>query len=405
MKKKLLIIFVILGVVILRNNYNLRNDIAVYIDNKETKEVPKKNTGYVFDKVKCDSDVEAFWNSDAWSLSLNKLNTKTRCSLYFTKKITIANNEIVINENNKCPVVTDDGSVELTAPVLDDSLLCSAPDAYGTSYYFRGNVTNNYVKFAGYYWRIVRINGDGSIRMIYDGTEVHQNGEIGTNRVIGNSRYNLDTDNAYAGYMYGKADASSYEETHANLNNSDIKNYIDNWYINNLKNTEYEEYLADNIFCDNRTISSQNTYNGTEYSNLGYGKNTTLYEWIDEKKKPNLTCSVKNDSFSVEDTIHGNGALTYPIALLSIDEYILANGNRSNNPNMYLATGNWYWIFSTYYFDGYGIRFQRVGPEGYLSLGDYASHNDGVKPVINLKPNSLKSGTGMWDNPYTVEED
>ena len=74
-----------------------------------------------------------------------------------------------LDTTGKCPEVNKDGTVNVTDMEDTESLVCSAPDDYGTSYYFRGNVENNWVKFAGYYWRILRINGDGSIRMIYAG--------------------------------------------------------------------------------------------------------------------------------------------------------------------------------------------------------------------------------------------
>ena len=288
---------------------------------------------------------------------LTNLSEKNKCNIHFRKGVKLADTINLVDTTGRCPTVNDDGTVNITNAESENSLLCMAPDAYGTSYYYRGNVQNNYVKFANFYWRIVRINGDGSVRIIYDGTVAHANGEESTDRTIGNSKYNYsDIDNAYAGYNI------ALEENPA------LKKYKD-----------------------------------VEYSNLGYGKSSTLYEWIDNDKKPDLACQSKNDAFTVSDTTNGNGALKYPIALLSIDEYICANGNRSSNPNLFLNIGNWYWIFSVFYFDGYGIRLQRVGPMGYLSLGDYASHNDGVKPVINLRPDSLTSGDGTINNPYVVE--
>ena len=123
-----------------------------------------------------------------------------------------------------CPTVNEDGTISITDIEDAENLVCSAPDDYGTSYYFRGNVTNNYVKFAGYYWRILRINGNGSIRILYDGTVAHQNGESSIDRQIGESAFNEnDNDNAYVGYMYGTPGSSTYEDTHANINDSTLK--------------------------------------------------------------------------------------------------------------------------------------------------------------------------------------
>ena len=123
-------------------------------------------------------------------------------------------------------------------------------------HYFLGNVTNNYILFGGFYWHIIRMNGDGSVRVIYDGTSAHTNGESSTDRRIGMSAFNLkDDDNAYVKYMYGKVGVSTYAETHANTNNSTIKTYIDTWYENNIKGTTNEQYIANNIFCNDRSFA------------------------------------------------------------------------------------------------------------------------------------------------------
>ena len=127
-----------------------------------------------------------------------------------------------VDTTGKCPTINSDGTVNVTSDEATDGYVCSAPDAYGTSYYYRGNVTNNYVKFADKYWRIIRINGDGTVRVIYDGTSVHTNGESSTDRQIGTSMFNyywkkdnvqettnspVYGDNAGVGYMYGNRDA------------------------------------------------------------------------------------------------------------------------------------------------------------------------------------------------------
>lgn len=100
------------------------------------------------------------------------------------------------------------------------------------------------------------MNGDDSVRVIYDGTSAHTNGESSTDRRIGMSAFNSkDDDNAYVEYMYGKVGVSTYAETHANTNNSTIKTYIDTWYENNIKGTTNEQYIADIIFCNDRSFA------------------------------------------------------------------------------------------------------------------------------------------------------
>ena len=80
--------------------------------------------------------------------------------------------------------------------------LYAADDDDGTSYYYRGAVRNNYVSFAGFMWRIIRRNGDGSIRLIYSGKTTS---DTGTAVTIGNSQYNNKYwDPTYVGYKYNE---------------------------------------------------------------------------------------------------------------------------------------------------------------------------------------------------------
>ena len=293
-----------------------------------------------------------------------------------------------LDTTGKCPTVNEDGTVNVTSAESENSLLCSAPDNYGTSYYYRGNVNNNYVKFANFYWRIVRINGDGSIRIIYDGTSAHANGESSEDRIIGTSKYNKNfDDNAYIGYMYGTPGSSTYEETHANINDSTIKKYIDTWYENNIKNNIYEKYLTDNLFCNNRII----------YEGNGYGKEMTSYSG-----NTTLKCYRNEDSFTHGAT--GNKKLNYSIALISQKEVILSGGFSPINTKFYLFTGNSYWTMTPFYYHTDNARVLGITYDG-RSVFDVGSVTAtiGVKPVINLKPYSLKSGDGTINNPYVVE--
>ena len=309
-----------------------------------------------------------------------------------------------LDTTGKCPTVNDDGTVNVTGAESENSLLCSAPDNYGTSYYYRGNVTNNYVKFANFYWRIVRINGDGSIRLIYDGTSAHANGESSEDRAIGQSAFNeKNDDNAYAGYMYGASGSSTYAETQANINDSTIKKYVDSWYENNVKGTVYEQYLADNIFCNDR--QSINGY--------GFGKIETGYRWnyfpVETNNSNNkymlLVCKNKNDSFTVKYNSVGNGMLKYSIALITKDEVLLSGGWTDDNSSYFMSNGNnTYFTLSPANYDSRGfVRIGTVGENGNLCNSHNCIGKFSVKPVINLKTNSLKSGDGTINNPYTVE--
>lgn len=394
------------------NNKNDSELLGTYIDGVYSENIPGKNDGYVVDKVECDNDAIGVWDYDKWGLLVSNMSKKSKCNIYFKKGIKLADTITLVDTSGKCPTVNDDGTVNITGAESENSLLCMAPDDYGTSYYFRGNVSNNYVKFANFYWRIIRVNGDGSIRMIYDGTMAHENGEASEDRIIGTSAFNDKyDDNAYIGYMYGMPGSSSYEETHKNISDSTIKKYIDAWYENNLKGTSYDNSLADNIFCNDRQISSK--FPSVNYNNFGYAKNSTAYRWFYTfgmgpagQKNDNystLICANKNDSFTKLYDVKGNGNLKYPIGLITMDELGLAGGYNVANNYFYLKIGVSYWTMTSCYIFENSARNHYVFDDGKISYDNHVYIKYGVKPVINLKAGSLKSGDGTMNNPYVVE--
>ena len=379
--------------------------INAYIDGEYSSTIPGKNDGYVVDKVSCDNGAVGEWNNNDWGLLTTNLTKRTKCNVYFKKLVSKVPDIISqLDTSGKCPTVNDDGSVKVTRVETTNGYLCKAKDAYGDSYYYRGNVTNNYVKFADKYWRIVRINGDGTVRVIYDGTSAHANGESSRDRQIGTSAFNSSyNDNAYVGYMYGQTGASTYAAAHANTNDSTIKAYIDNWYKTNIVGTTNEQYLADNVFCNDRSFAQNNSGTGT-------GTILTYYRWYNGPWESNgyntkmmLTCFQKNDAFTVSDITKGNGALTYPVGLLSTDEVVLAGGWNVSNSGYYLYSGQAWWAFSPYDSrDGADVRSVYSG--GYAHDYDSVSSDFGVRPVLNLKPEAIKYGDGTASNPYRLTE-
>ncbi len=377
--------------------------IGAYIDGEYSNTIPGKDDGYIVEKVVCDNDATAEWNNDKWGLFTTNLSKRTKCNVYFKKVISKVPDIIAtVDTSGKCPTVNEDGSVNVTAVEATNGYLCKAKDAYGDSYYYRGNVTNNYVKFADKYWRIVRINGDGTVRVIYDGTSAHANGENSSDRQIGTSAFNSrHNDNAYVGYMYGATGASTYAAAHANINDSTIKAYIDNWYKTNILGTANEQYLADNLFCNDRSLSFKNT--GT-----GAGMSETNYRWYyyadsSYNNKMILTCPQQNDAFTVSDTTNGNGALTYPAGLLSTDEIVLAGEWSTSNSGYYLYSGQIWWASSPYYLGGDYAAVNVMSSDGRYS--SYIVNSAvGVRPVLNLKSEALKYGDGTASNPYRLTE-
>ena len=308
--------------------------------------------------------------------------------------------------------------------------LASAEDDYGTSYYFRGAVKNNYVEFANKCWRIVRITGDGSVKLILhnDNTAGAANPCSSANNstnaafarysgttYIGkfNTNYN---DNAYVGFMYGATGASDYASAHANTNKSTILNNLESWYKNNLES--YESKLADTIWCNDKSTFSTYTSGSTYGTGLGYGTNNTGYGAYNRihggnaasYASPSLICPNDNNGgklskFTVKDTTNGNGNLTYKIGLLTADEIAFAGSIASTyNRSTYLQenTGTtWWWSLSPGDFDGNNARVWYVG-SGYLDnygVGDY----NGLRPVISLISSTNVTGDGTSENPYVVE--
>ena len=297
-----------------------------------------------------------------------------------------------------------------------EALLASTEDDYGTSYYFRGAVKNNYVQFANKCWRIVRVNGDGSIKLVLhnDNTSGSSSPCAASNnsttaafaRYSGstyntafNSSYN---DNAYVGFMYGTAGSSDYASTHANTNKSDILKNLETWYNNNLKT--YESKLADTIWCNDKSTVS---------GGLGYGTNATdygAYNRLASTKQPTLKCPNDNNGgklskFTVDDTTNGNGNLTYKIGLLTADEIAFAGSIAyTYNRSTYLQenTGTtWWWSLSpNRFFGGYAYVWGVVS--GYL--GSHLVFGDGgLRPALSLVSSTNVTGNGTSDNPYVVK--
>ena len=339
-----------------------------------------------------------------------------------------------------------------------DKGMHKAPDDLGMSYYFRGAVDNNWVKYGKYtkdtyytydgdynyslvsscdgldncfkiaskgddmYWRIIRINGDNSIRMIYAGTyapdantkvtltesgNFDDDGNLigGQKTAVGNSKFNQNYDSAeYVGYMY------EIGKQHGTSQSSDIKTYLEDWYANytdlNVSNTK----ITDQIYCNDRTASTSNVaYSTTNYTTLTSwnSKGTTYYYGANGRVwnnpvSPDYKCPVASDKFTTT-TVKGNGKLSYPVGLISADEITFAGlpAGKTNN-SFYLYTGDYYWAGSPSEFRGgnYAYGFY-VFDGGYLYFG-YVGGICGVRGVVSLSSESKLLGSGTYNDVYTV---
>ena len=270
-------------------------------------------------------------------------------------------------------------------------------DQDGKSYYYRGSVSNNYVQFAGYYWRIIRQNGDGSVRLLYAGTSANA---AGTGLQIRTNTFNSTrTTPRYVGYMYGSTLNTSYEQTHANENDSAIKTQLDSWYKTNIVDKGYSEYMADSGFCNDRSIYSGSDGVTTTASTYfgGYGR------YINHE--PSLICPQQNDLFTVSNT-DGNQALTYPIGLITVDELILGGlADGYLNRLSYTYSSSHYWTMSPSYFNAAitSARELLAYSIGYVDIYANVTSTYGVRAVINLKADTpITGGIGTANDPYIV---
>ena len=262
-------------------------------------------------------------------------------------------------------------------------------------YFYRGthNLKNNLL-YANLCWKIVRTTETGGVRVIYNGAPV--NGKCtnttGTNTQIGTSKFNPTyTVKQHVGYMYGD-DYSPYQ----NINDSNIKKYIDNWYKSNIKDKGFESRLdKGSIYCGDRTEYPDSKY---------YGLETIIKD-----KRPSLKCPV-NDSYGVEA---GNRKLTYPVALLSVDDVMLAGGpNWSVNANVtnydyYLSTKNDYWLLSPSNWNisaRSGLTMRVMFVANYGGFSHYHVECEyGVRPAITIASSaSLLLGDGSQNDPYVI---
>ncbi len=358
----------------------------------------------------------------------------TKCYVYFDKikpasEKQLANLGLTVSKEG-CPETDQNGNANITdISSSSDNLLCAAQDDYGETYYFRGNVDKNWVKIGETYWRIIRINGNGTIRLIYNGKTKDTVGTTtmafsGSGRAY-NTSYN---DNAYVGFMYGTtgnkktgSDTTAYDKTHANTTLSNILTQLNTWYNSAEFPAEYKDVLdGETGFCNDRSpykYSGISSSDQPDKKNYGMGTESTYYGpyfRIYQSKYPTLKCPQKeNDLFTTRnDSNNGNQKLTNPVGLITADEVEYAGAYQTTtNKNYYLYNDEPYWTMSPRYFDGSNALVFCVYANGYLDYTDVNNTNLGVRPVINLKAstkfttggNGTSGEAGSSTNPFVVK--
>ena len=438
----------------------MKEMLSYTIDGNSTSSMPSKGSGYKVKSITCKSGSILSWDNDNWLLEVEKLESEDLCNIDFTtgtgnytvtavpsiagsldstSKTTTENGQVtfftnaIIDSVSGCTNEISDGKVivknvtsnttcniNVSYMKLYDKLLAdkstrltrtdfstvlttdntntlyTSTEDSKTVYYFAGNATDNWVQFGGYYWRIIRTNSDGGVRLLYHGTST-----TAENAYIGESAFNNSYNNiAYVSYMYGSTGSIANARTNQ-TNSSTIKTAIDNWYKDNL-NTNYGKYLSTTaVYCNDRS-TSDNTYFGA-------------YTRLKTNKTPSYDCAATEDKFTA-DTSTGNGKLTYPIALMTSDEVSFAGGLWGTNAQTWYyynsakgsSTGEqWWWLLSPASGNSsYAYVFFVVGSSnpGILS-STYVSHTYGVRPAVSLKSCVKTSGgDGSANAPYTIEE-
>ena len=231
----------------------------------------------------------------------------------------------------------------------DDEGLVQDIDDNGVTYYFRGNVNNNYVTFANLNWRIIRINGDNTVRLILDGTTDEM------------AEYYTNTDNNYFAYV-----------------NTNIKSYLSNWYQNNL--SQYEKFIASGKSCDN------SQYTGTD-------------QYIFQSSQRLLVNH--NPTFNCLGSTVGS-----KITLITADEVEYAGGLAGvSNTSYYLYNSGIYnssWTITPS--KGSSSEFYpfTLSINGSLEENNIGNAKRSVRPVINIVKSVSVTGKGTKDEPYEI---
>jgi len=424
---------------IIKTKKRKQNNLAIMIKEagatdytkSNSKDIPKGDYVLNRDKSYCKNNGKiGDYDSSLGKVSFSFIGTDS-CYLYFDYDSEPKGYEkILLDNGNGTTIVAEakayiegKGIPDFSTTATTNEGMYAADDDYTAttgmkSYYFRGAVNNNWVKFGKdssgnpIYWRIIRINGDGSIRMIYSGTTAPTSSTAtvmtGTGTQINATTYRFYSsynNPSYVGYMFTEG------QQHGNGTPSTIKTALDNWYKTTTLETDAttKSLVADQIFCNDRSVTTSES--GTPGEISGSMSTNTLYYYgayvrLITNKSPKLTCTTASDKFTV-NTSNGNEALTYPVGLITADEVAMAGGvNSSDNENSsyYLYTNQYYWSGSPFNFNSSGASVFIVYSSGYL-YGYSVDIASGARPVISLSSKAKLLGSGTYNDVYTVVGD
>ena len=270
-----------------------------------------------------------------------------------------------------------------------------------------GTLTGEKASFEGVkplYWRIIRTNHDGSIRLLYVGTS-HDT----TSGNIGMSAFNTsDNSPKYVGYKHGEDTA--YDTIRNNTTDSTIKTFIDSWYQNNL--TSYTKYLSTSaVYCNDRSEGTDQTYSASAKFNFApYSRMD--YDTDGAKANPSYNCTDIRDAFSADNT---SAKLDYPVSLMTADEIAFGGGVASQTMNTPYAwfisnsagtqVSTYWWSLSPIHWNGSTAVVWYWLSDGASLINSLVSSTNAVRPVLSLKSCTLYStGNGTYETPYEIVE-
>ena len=334
---------------------------------------------------------------------------------------------------------TNSSFEELNNPDYITNGLYSSSDEDGTTYYYRGDIDNNNLVFGAYdedyyvykyetksnvffyqslescieaggnddscqptkiaskgdkmYWKIIRVNGDSSIRLMYNGPglkDLEISGgsmsfdEEEISGVVGAVPYNFEyNDPKYTGYTYD------------NGTDSFIKKEVDTWYNNTL---------GSNSLYDSKVILGRFCSDSSGYNYDGYGSFASLdrlgqsdFDFAKDNA-PSFICPSTFESYG--------GSYRLKAGLITADELVYAGESLGVTGNSYLNPGEdglGYWSMTPLVFvsDSAGVW---VGANGF-NANITVNNNNTIRPVINISTENMTlTGNGTLDNPYMLEE-
>ena len=315
--------------------------------------------------------------------SVTGLKKNEKCYIWFDlKSITIDDIIATLNPKTTTPTFSN-------IATTDEGVYSVSDGMYGgNSYYWRGAATTNYVKFAGKCWRIIRINGDKTMRLIYDGATCHNNGETTTDSIaVASTAYSSSYNKSeYVGWKY--TEGLQRPSSITSGTNALIKTTLENWYNSNIgNNTTYSSKIADGKYCNDRNVPSGQSWSSAPDSNFDYIGYTRI-----DTGAPTLSCP-SLDTYILK------------VGLITSDEVMYAGGKTANNKHYYLYNGQDYWTMSPdYWLASNSASIFCLHSNGNLGTG-YVGSTHGMRPVINLKSDTQfqSGGNGTQNNPYIVK--